>query len=113
MAKSIEFTGINRIYSAPLEEGDEIPACDPMFAFNNGAISMTRWKLSDEELAEINRTGEVWLAVRSGRRPMQPHWLGSMSDMKRKCLDFAGGIWFRWPVKRPNGPPNSDLVHSE
>jgi hypothetical protein len=94
MAVSIEFDGINRRYETPPENPDEdrIALSPPMFGYSNGILAFTRWKLSPEELTEIAKTGEVWLAVRCGRRPMQPHWLGSLSHIKQACADF-GGLW--------------------
>lgn len=94
MADSIEFDGMNRRYeTSPVNPEEDGSLGDPpMFAYTNGVVAFTRWKLSAEELAEIAETGEVWLAVRSGKRPMQPHWVGSLAFIKRACADL-GGLW--------------------
>ena len=96
MAECIEFTGINRHFNSPLAEPeiDLIQDKPDLYAFNNGIITYTRWRLSPEEIMEIAKTGEVWLAVRNGAQPMRPTWLGSMSNVMRSCLDY-GRPWRR------------------
>lgn len=93
MAEAIPFDGYNRMFEmAPYDEGDPWPAMKPMPGYNSEVLTFTRWKLSDDELAEVNRTGEVWMAARTGRRPIQPHWLGSLSYIKWACAEL-GGLW--------------------
>lgn len=95
MATSVPFNPNNKIYERPLDEGEEIGNTGPLYAYNNGVLSMTCWQLSPEELEEVCKTGQVWLAVRTANRAMRPTWLGSYLEMKRQTLDFAGGIWFK------------------
>jgi hypothetical protein len=101
MAKCVTFDGANRHFLAiPMEKGDFGLNPQPeMFGFSNGIITYSRWKLTPEEAAEIAKTGEVWIAVRCGQRPMQAHWLGSISTIKAQCLDF-GRFWKRKPKPR-------------
>ena len=92
MAKCIPFEGHNRRFEVPLQAGDLLPSMLPMFGYNNKVLTFTRWKLTEAELEEINRTGEIWMAARTGARPMQPHWLGSLSWIKFCCAEM-GGLW--------------------
>jgi hypothetical protein len=102
MATSIKFEGINRHFQTPPENPEEDgpfgPA--PMWGFSNGVVTFTRWRLSPDELDEGLWTGEVWLAVRCGQRPMQPHWLGSLGWIKQACSDF-GGLWRVREINQP------------
>jgi hypothetical protein len=102
---SIQFEGMNREYITPpenLAEDGPDNGKPNMWGFNNGVISYTRWKLSPEEIAEIVRSGEVWMAARVGTRAMQPHWVGSLSFIKRACADF-GKMWN--PGRKPQMLP--------
>lgn len=95
MSESLPFDGYNRRFEMPpYHEGDTLPAANPMFGYNNRVVTFTRWKLSARELEEITRTGEVWMASRTGIRPMQPHWVGSLSYIKYVCAEM-GGLWGR------------------
>lgn len=108
MAESIQFDGMNRHFQTPPAdpEVDLLSGAPDMFGYNNGVLTFTRWKLSSEEMEEIIRTGEIWLAVRTGTRPIQPHWLGSLSFIKQACADF-GRLWRAKPkVMMIEGPKN-------
>lgn len=108
MAESIEFEGINRQFQTPVENPEEdgpFLNLPPMWGYNNGTLTFTRWQLTPEEIMEIAKTGEVWLAVRTGTRPMQPHWLGSLSFIKERCSDFGG----LWRVRSRKAPTTDDL----
>lgn len=37
--------------------------CDPLSVFVDGKRVVSCWKLTADELAEVNRTGRVWLMV--------------------------------------------------
>lgn len=102
MAESIEFKGVNRLFEMrPYDEEDGLSPMEPIPAFQGTVITYTCWRPSEEEMEEINRTGEVWMAVRSGSRPIQPHWLGSLSFIKRACA----GMGSIWNPDRPIPPP--------
>lgn len=93
MARSIRFDGINRHFVTPLDDpADHDNGKPDIFGYQNGIITYSCWQLTPEELAEINRTGQVWMAVRNGEQPMRPTWMGSLSSIKRQCLDF-GRFW--------------------
>ena len=94
MAISVPFDGHNRHFSTPVDPDDVIHGKEDMFGFQNGIITYSCWKLTPAELAEIARTGEVWMAVRNGADPMRSTWMGSLSSIKRACLDY-GPFWKR------------------
>lgn len=103
MAESIQFEGANRHFVTPLlAPEDHFNGIEPMWGFTNGVLTFTRWELTPDEIMEIAKTGEIWMAVRCGPRPMQPHWVGSLSFIKRACADF-GGLWGRFR-RRPRSP---------
>lgn len=98
MAESVPFKGVNRIFEIdPKHSEGNMPSMLPMHGYQGNVLTYTCWKLSPEELEEINRTGEVWLAARCGPRAMQPHWLGSLSFIKWACAEM-GKMW------NPNTP---------
>lgn len=101
MAEAIEFPGVNRVYEKPPSDADDmIPNMAPIPAFQGNVVTYTCWKLSEREIEEINRTGEVWMAVRCGQRPMQPHWVGSLGFIKWACAEM--GRFFATPDQIDN-----------
>lgn len=104
MAKSVEFPGHNRRFEIPKQIHDHVTYADTMFAHSNGVWSHVCWKLSEEELEEVKRTGEVWMAVRCGVEPLRPHFAGSLSWVKQNTIDFAGGMWRSFKPKKPEEP---------
>jgi hypothetical protein len=63
MASPVGFVGSNNIYLAP-EETSQEECCDlPVYVDEMQTISC--WRLSKEELEEVNRTGVVWLSILS------------------------------------------------
>ena len=103
MAEAVMFAGANRIFE--LQTDDPLPVMAPMPAYVGQALTYTCWKLSPEELEEINRTGEVWMAARCGQRPIQPHWVGSLKFIKWACTDLGGFI--RLP-RHPDTPEQKE-----
>jgi len=102
MAEAVSFAGVNRLFEMqPYHEGDQLSPMLPMPAFQGNVLTYTCWKPSEKEMQEIIRTGEIWLAVRCGSRPMQPHWLGSLSHVKSSCA----GMGNMWNPDRPIPPP--------
>jgi len=66
----VQFPEVNKTYGADQKEYLPLPGffnkADPARAFT------TKWKLSPEELAEVQRTGHVWLTIMTYGRPLQP-----------------------------------------
>jgi hypothetical protein len=96
MAKSIEFDGYNKHMVNPMAEPevDRIHGKGDMFGFSNGIITYTRWQLTPEEITQIAKTGEVWIAERTGNKIMRQHWVGSFHSIRQQCLDY-GRFWKR------------------
>lgn len=74
MAKAVGFEGSNTVFRAP--EGVSQEDCYDLPAFLNsvpgpmGHDVISCWRLSAEELAEVARTGVVWLQVCGGQPPV-------------------------------------------
>lgn len=87
MAEAVHFPGCNRMLGAP--EGSE--NIFDLYTFNNGCCSVSCWQLSEDELAEVTRTGRVFLSILSG--PTQhPCFVGSEETVRSVVVDF-GGVW--------------------
>lgn len=66
MAVPVGFQGADFLYTAP--KGDEDRCGDlPSYRYDGGVISC--WRLDEEELNEIARTGVVWLKIASHTLP--------------------------------------------
>lgn len=90
MAEAINFDGANMILRAPL--GSEEVVKD-LHTYTNGKCSVSCWQLSPVEVAEISRTGVVFLSVFSGCS-QPPVFVGDEESVRRMVVDF-GGIWKR------------------
>lgn len=89
MAAPVQFEGANMLLRAP--EGAE--NVSDMHTFTNGICSVSCWELSADELAEINRTGRIYLSVFSGRT-QPPVFVGDEEAVRSIVVDF-GGVWRR------------------
>ena len=67
MAASVEFEEANTVWRGWAEDEDR-PAVDDLPAHQDEQRSISCWQLTAEELAEVARTGRVWLHV-WGRQP--------------------------------------------
>ena len=63
----INFEGANVVYGVNQPEYTPLPA----FRKENGEI-WTCWKLSPEDLKQIQETGVIWLAMLTFNQPLQP-----------------------------------------
>ncbi len=68
----IKFKQQNVTYAENQEEYLPLPA----FKTKSGRV-ITCWKLSDEELEEVNKTGIVWLDMLTFNKPLQPVGIGT------------------------------------
>lgn len=91
MAEAIPFPGANFVFAAP-EGRDDIVDLHT-FRQPNGPANVSCWHLTAEELAEINRTGCVFLSVMSGRL-FFPAFVGSESTVRALVVD-CGAVWER------------------
>ncbi|QGJ74195.1 hypothetical protein [Sinorhizobium meliloti] len=89
MGVPVQFEGSNMLLRAP--EGAE--NVSDMHTYTNGMCSVSCWELSADELAEINRTGRVYLSVFSGRT-QPPVFVGDEEAVRSNVVDF-GGVWRR------------------
>lgn len=89
MGAPVQFEGANMLLRAP--EGAE--NVSNMHTFTNGMCSVSCWELSADELAEINRTGRIYLSVFSGRT-QPPVFVGDEETVRSIVVDF-GGVWRR------------------
>lgn len=62
-----------------------------LHTFTNGMCSVSCWQLSPEEIAEVARTGRVFLSVFSGRT-QPPVFVGAEQEVRAVVVDF-GGVW--------------------
>lgn len=88
MAEPVAFAGFTHDFGPP-------PGLDEMVGrlpvFMNGATVVSAWKLSPEELAEIQQTGIVFLSIMSGTAVF-PCYVGSESEVKLVASD-TGKVW--------------------
>jgi hypothetical protein len=88
MAEPVAFAGFTHDFGPP-------PGLDEMVGrlpvFMNGATVVSAWKLSPEELAEIQETGIVFLSIMSGTSVF-PCYVGSESEVKLVASD-TGKVW--------------------
>lgn len=89
MANAIKFAGANRMLLPP--QGAE--NVDALHTYTNGICSVSCWELSPDELAEVLRTGRVFLTVLSGQT-QPPVFVGSEDVVRSVVVDY-GGVWAR------------------
>lgn len=87
MAEAIDFHGSNRRLGPP--KGAE--NVSELMTFNNGICSVSCWKLTPREVAEINRTGRVFVSILSGQT-QPPVFVGDEDSVRDMVVDF-GGVW--------------------
>lgn len=83
----IKFDGANVIYGA------NQPECIPLPAFRkeNGEI-WTCWKLSPEDLKQIQETGVIWLSMLTFNQPLQPVLLSPDFPYKTEPVEISDEI---------------------
>lgn len=91
MALAVPFAGANFTFKAPPDRDD----IGDLHTFRqpNGPCNVSCWELTEEELAEVNRTGRIFLSVASGR-VFYPSFVGSESSVRRLVVDY-GVPWDR------------------
>ncbi|MFD1328278.1 hypothetical protein [Mycoplana ramosa] len=89
MAQPVNFSGANMLLRAP--EGSE--NVSDLATYTNGFCSVSCWEFDADELAEILRTGRVFLSVFSGKT-QPPVFVGSEASMRSVVVDY-GGVWKR------------------
>lgn len=85
MADAVDFPGSNRHYAPP--EGQE-DSCGWLHTFNNGACTVSCWQLRPEELAEVVRTGRIYLSTHAGDI-LFPVFVGSAEAVRGVVAAFG------------------------
>lgn len=97
MAQPRDFNGRNHVL-APPEGMEEFVKPLPVFAAPNQLISC--WMLSDEEKAEVARTGNIWISVLGGKHPPI-----SVSGAPLISQNSPDGTPIPYDVDAPTAPP--------
>lgn len=99
MATPVGFEGADHVYAAP--PGEEHRVQDlAVSLFDDHTVSC--WRLTDEELAEVNRTGVVWLKIMG-------HGIYPVYISGEALVVFADGEGGTRPAKaEPAMPPRKD-----
>lgn len=91
MGYPVIFPGKNFDFGPPPGQED---ACVTLPVMADGINNVSCWKLTPEELAEVNESGCVFLNVRSGRA-MFPVYVGSATALNPLIAD--GGLKAKAP----------------
>ena len=88
MAEAIQWYGANKVLQSPKDFGSVID----ISVFNNGKCSVSCWKLTPEELADVVQNGgHIFVTVLGG--PSQyPMFVGSEENVRSVVADF-GKVW--------------------
>ena len=65
MANPVDFEGANKIFRAP----SNMENCGDLPVFQDESGIYSAWRMTPEDLEEINRTGVVWIRVSGGGLP--------------------------------------------
>ncbi|MUO30799.1 MULTISPECIES: hypothetical protein [Rhizobium/Agrobacterium group] len=90
MAQPVKFDGANMVLRAPA--GQEETVSD-LYTYTNGHCSVSCWQLTADELAEVNRTGRLFLSVFFGRS-QPPVFIRDEEAVRSIVVDY-GGVWKR------------------
>lgn len=85
MANSVDFAGSNRVLVSPPGRDD----VSDLHTFTNGKVSVSCWEFTPEELAEIARTGKVYLSVFFGES-QPPVFVGTRDRVRSLIVDYGG-----------------------
>lgn len=86
MAQPVDFIGTNTIMKAPTGREETV---NDVRAFTNEQYCVTCWHLTDEEVAEVNRTGRIFLSVHYGGG-MPPVFVGGEDAVREMTVDYDG-----------------------
>lgn len=79
-----------QIASLPPQGAENVEA---LHTYTNGTCSVSCWELTQDEIAEVLRTGRVFLTVLSGTT-QSPVFVGSEESVRSVVVDY-GGVWAR------------------
>jgi len=89
LSEPIKWNGANRVLLAPKDTTKE--QVQDLHVFTNGIVCVSKWKLSEEALTEIIKTGYIFLSVYSGHT-QPPVFLGSEAECHAVAVDY-GPVW--------------------
>ncbi|MDE1914697.1 MAG: hypothetical protein KGJ57_17645 [Sphingomonadales bacterium] len=89
MAEPVTFPGVNFTFKG---DGDAIGDL-AVFRQPNGPANVSCWQLTADEIAEVNRTGCIYLTVMSGRM-LFPNFVGGERETRAMIAD-TGQLWER------------------
>lgn len=87
MGHAVKFPGCNAVFTAP-EGRDDIY---DLHLFRNRTANVMAFELTEDELAEINRTGRVFASVLSGPT-FYPIAIGSERYVREVAINY-GPVW--------------------
>ena len=72
MAKFVEFPEANMVWKGDGKDVGDLPAhrTEVPLSGGTGTLSISCWELSPDELAEVQRTGQVWLHSYGRHQPV-------------------------------------------
>jgi len=88
MSKAVDWYGANMTLKAPKGYTEE--QLQDLQIFSNGVVCVSRWQLSDDALAEINRTGCIFASIMGDTQP--PLFVGSHDEVRMLAADH-GNVW--------------------
>jgi hypothetical protein len=88
MSAPVNFKGHNHVLKPPPDSENVLP----LPIFRNGRCCVSCWQFTKKELAEINRTGRVYVTVFSGNS-QPPVYVGSETTVREVVADY--GVWKR------------------
>lgn len=84
MAHPVNFIGVNRNYVAAPGEEDRVGTLPVR---REGAVTISCWELTPEELEKVKRTGRIYLGVFGTGQP--PVYVGDEATTREACIDFG------------------------
>jgi len=87
MATGVSFEGANVLYKAPSGQEDRVHGLATM---QTDHFITSCWELSPEEMAEVQRTGRVFLTVLSPE--LWPTFVGSETSTRSLTADYGKAL---------------------
>jgi hypothetical protein len=89
MSKPVDWYGANKILKSPKGVTEE--QVQDLHVFNNGVVSVSRWQLSSDAMAEVMRSGCIFVSCFSGQT-QPPIFVGSHDEVREAAVDY-GPVW--------------------
>lgn len=88
MGTGVDWPGANKSLGPP--PGKDESQVRTLRVFSNGVECVSCWQLDEEELAEVVRTGKVFVSIFSGSS-QPPVYVGSETSVREMSADY--GVW--------------------